>query len=55
MGQCGEIDIMEYRGQALQHYRNGTLPGYSGGEAVSKEYVLPNDRFDTGFHIFGIE
>ncbi len=53
---AGEIDIMEYRGQ------NPTLligsvhgPGYSGGEAISKEYNLVNDRFDTGFHIFGIE
>ncbi|MCB9048578.1 MAG: glycoside hydrolase family 16 protein [Lewinellaceae bacterium] len=54
--QCGEIDIMEYRGQAPSTLI-GTVhgPGYSGGEAVSKEYVLPNDRFDTGFHIFGIE
>ena len=53
---AGEIDIMEYRGQ------NPTLligsvhgPGYSGGDAISKEYSLVNDRFDTGFHIFGIE
>jgi beta-glucanase (GH16 family) len=30
-------------------------PGYSGSNAISKNYVLPNDRFDTGFHIFGIE
>lgn len=53
---AGEIDIMEYRGQ------NPTVligsvhgPGYSGGQAISKEYVLENDRFDTGFHVFGIE
>lgn len=53
---AGEIDIMEYRGQ------NPTVligsvhgPGYSGGEAISKEYTLQNDRFDTGFHIFGVE
>jgi beta-glucanase (GH16 family) len=30
-------------------------PGYSGGESVSKEYQLVGDRFDTGFHVFGIE
>lgn len=54
--QLGEIDIMEYRGQ------NPTVilgsvhgPGYSAGEAVSKEFTLQNDRFDTDFHIFGIE
>ncbi|MEL6558152.1 MAG: glycoside hydrolase family 16 protein [Bacteroidota bacterium] len=53
---AGEIDIMEYRGQ------NPTIilgsvhgPGYSGGEAISKSYELENDRFDTGFHVFGIE
>ena len=54
--QCGEIDIMEYRGQDPSTLI-GTVhgPGYSAGESVSKEYDLPNDRFDTGFHIFGIE
>lgn len=54
--QCGEIDIMEYKGQepTLIH---GTVhgPGYSGGSAITKSYDLVNDRFDTGFHIFGIE
>lgn len=29
-------------------------PGYSAGESVSKP-TLPNSRFDTDFHIFGIE
>jgi beta-glucanase (GH16 family) len=53
---CGEIDIMELRGQ------NPTVligsvhgPGYSGGQAISKSYTLKNDRFDTSFHIFGVE
>ncbi len=53
---CGEIDIMEYRGQ------NPTImlgsvhgPGYSGGESEGKSYELTNDRFDTDFHVFGIE
>ncbi len=53
---CGEIDIMEVRGQdptILVGSVHG--PGYSGGEAVSKSYELQNDRFDTGFHVFGIE
>ncbi len=52
----GEIDIMEYVGQepTIVH---GTIhgPGYSGGEGVTKSYSLTNDRFDTGFHVFGIE
>ncbi|NER19021.1 glycoside hydrolase family 16 protein [Spongiivirga citrea] len=53
---AGEIDIMEYRGQnpsVLIGSVHG--PGYNGGNAISKEYTLPNDRFDTGFHVFGIE
>ncbi len=53
---AGEIDIMEYRGQdptILIGSVHG--PGYSAGEAISKQYDLVNDRFDTGFHIFGIE
>ncbi|MBT8291013.1 MAG: glycoside hydrolase family 16 protein [Muriicola sp.] len=52
----GEIDIMEMRGQdptTLIGSLHG--PGYSGGEAISKEYVLQNDRLDTGYHIYGIE
>lgn len=54
--QCGEIDIMEYRGQNPTTIL-GTVhgPGYSGGESISKSYTLENDRFDSGFHIFGIE
>ncbi|MFY0598922.1 MAG: glycoside hydrolase family 16 protein [Cyclobacteriaceae bacterium] len=53
---AGEIDIMEYVGQHPTVVF-GTVhgPGYSGAEGVSKSYDLLNDRFDTGFHIFGIE
>lgn len=54
--EIGEIDIMEYRGQNPTTII-GSLhgPGYSGGMAISKSYTLKNDRFDTGFHVFGIE
>ena len=58
--QCGEIDIAEYRRQEPTII-SGTVhgPGYSGltvpqGQ-ITKSYDLVNDRFDTGFHIFGIE
>ncbi len=53
---AGEIDIMEYRGQE-PNILIGSVhgPGYNGGDAISKEYTLENDRFDTGFHIFGVE
>lgn len=54
--QIGEIDIMEYVGDKPTSIF-GTVhgPGYSGGQSVGKSYTLQNDRFDTGFHIFGIE
>ncbi len=53
---AGEIDIMEYRGQEPTVVLGSVHgPGYSGGEAVTKRYSLLNDRFDTGFHVFGIE
>lgn len=54
--QCGEIDIMEYRGQEPTEV-HGTVhgPGYSAGDAITKSFSLENDRFDTGFHVFGIE
>jgi len=53
---CGEIDIMEYLGNNPTTVL-GTVhgPGYSAGESISKSYTLPNSRFDTDFHIFGIE
>lgn len=54
--QCGEIDVMEYLGDSPTIVF-GTVhgPGYNGGDSVSKEYELENDRFDNDFHIFGIE
>jgi beta-glucanase (GH16 family) len=57
---CGEIDIMEYRQQEPTSVSGSVHgPGYSGitipqGQ-VTKSYDLGNDRFDAGFHIFGIE
>ncbi|UII76800.1 glycoside hydrolase family 16 protein [Flagellimonas sp. HMM57] len=53
---AGEIDIMEYRGQEPSILIGSVHgPGYNGGDAISKEFTLENDRFDTGFHTFGIE
>lgn len=53
---CGEIDIMELRGQA-PNTMYGTVhgPGYSGGNSVGKSYSLLNDRFDNNFYIYTIE
>ena len=54
--QCGEIDIMEYKGQEPTTIHGSVHGnGFSGGEAITKSYSLENDRFDTGFHVFGIE
>lgn len=54
--QCGEIDIMELRGQEPSVI-NGTLhgPGYSGGASITKAYALTNGRFDTDYHIYAVE
>ena len=58
--QCGEIDIMEYRRQEPTKV-SGSIhgPGYSGETIpqgqVTKSYDLGNDRYDAGFHVFGIE
>ena len=54
--QCGEIDIMEYRGQqpSLVH---GTVhgPGYSAGGGVTRSFGLAKSRFDVDYHVFAIE
>ena len=53
---CGEIDIIEQRGQ--QPYKtHGSVhgPGYSGGASISKSYALSNGRFDTGFYVYAVE
>lgn len=54
--QCGEIDIMELRGQE-PHIIHGTIhgPGYSGGNPITKSFGLISGRFDTDFHLFAIE
>jgi beta-glucanase (GH16 family) len=53
---CGEIDIMEYRGQepTIVH---GTVhgPGYSAGAGPTNSYRLTGDRFDNDFNIFSAE
>ena len=54
--QCGEIDIMELRGQE-PNVIHGTIhgPGYSGSNPVTQSYGLENNRFDVDFHLFAIE
>ena len=54
--QCGEIDVMEMRGQQPSII-NGSLhgPGYSAGGAIAKSYGLADSRFDAEFHTFAVE
>jgi beta-glucanase (GH16 family) len=54
---CGEIDIMEYRGQEPQRV-TGSLhgPGYSGDRAVTGSRDLAGSAaFDDDFHVFAVE
>ncbi|NVJ24294.1 MULTISPECIES: glycoside hydrolase family 16 protein [Myxococcus] len=53
---CGEIDIMEHRGQ-LPAIVRGSLhgPGYSGGENIGQEHVVAGGRLYEDFHIFAVE
>jgi beta-glucanase (GH16 family) len=53
---CGEIDIMEYRGQEPATVL-GSLhgPGYSGGQSISARHVLSGAGFDADFHVFAVE
>jgi beta-glucanase (GH16 family) len=53
---CGEIDIMEYRGQEPR-VLIGSLhgPGYSGGGALSTRHTLAQGGFNLGFHTFAVE
>ena len=54
--QCGEIDIMEYRGHEPR-VLHGSLhgPGHYGDTAVSKQHVLSQGGFHLGFHEFAVE
>ena len=53
---CGEIDVMEYRGQepSVVH---GSLhgPGYSAGQAITRRFYLADSTFNADFHLFAVE
>lgn len=54
--QCGEIDIMELRGQQPEIALGSVHgPGYSAGGSISASYALENGRYDTEYHLFAIE
>ncbi len=53
---CGEIDIMEYRGQEPGVIHNSLHgPGYSGGNAVTRRVDHSPTRYDQDFHVFAVE
>ena len=54
--ECGEIDIMEYRGQETSTVHGSVHgPGYSGGQAITQRFDLTQARFDTDYHLFAVE
>jgi beta-glucanase (GH16 family) len=54
--QCGEIDVMELRGQEPFKIAGSIHgPGYSAEEAITSDFALDNRRFDDDFYIFAIE
>lgn len=53
---CGEIDIVEYRGQEPNIiYGSVHGPVYSGGAAINRRFTLPGPGFDAAFHTFAVE
>jgi len=55
--ECGEIDIMEFRGQEPDTV-HATLhgPGYSGADPISQDFTLPSGQtFTDDFHVFAVE
>jgi beta-glucanase (GH16 family) len=54
--ECGEIDIMEFRGQE-PNIIHGTIhgPGFSGSKGIGKSILLNEGRFDEDFHTFSVE
>lgn len=54
--QCGEIDVMEMRGQQPDIIHGSVHgPTYSAGDAITQSYTSPDSRFDAGFHVYAIE
>jgi beta-glucanase (GH16 family) len=53
---CGEIDVMENIGREPSIVHGSVHgPGYSGGSAVSRTFMLPSpSRFSDDFHLFAI-
>ena len=55
--QCGEIDIMEFRGQEVGRvFGSMHGPGYSGADPISSHFRLPDgESFADDFHVFAVD
>jgi beta-glucanase (GH16 family) len=53
---CGEVDILESKGQAPAII-HGSMhgPGYSGGHAVTSTYAVAGGGLDRNFHVYAVE
>jgi beta-glucanase (GH16 family) len=54
--QCGEIDIIENKGQE-PNIVHGTVhgPGYSGGNGISAARTVPGPPLSADYHVYAIE
>jgi beta-glucanase (GH16 family) len=54
--QCGEIDIIENKGQEPNTV-HGTVhgPGYSGGQGITAAHIVPGAPLSAGFHVYAVE
>jgi beta-glucanase (GH16 family) len=54
--QCGEIDVMEYRGHEPEII-HGTIhgPGYRGDFSIGNSYTLDKGEYHLDFHVFAVE
>lgn len=54
--KCGEIDIMENKGFQPNIVSSATHgPGHYGGNPFTSTFGYPDQRFDTGFHIYAVD
>lgn len=54
--KCGEIDIMENKGFQPNIVSSTTHgPGHYGGNPFTSTFGYPDQRFDTGFHIYAVD
>ena len=55
--ECGEIDIMEFRGQDPELVHSSLHgPGYSGADPITATFRLPDGQtFADDFHVFAVE